>query len=714
MRDWKHWKLEVDEASATLWIDVPGQSQNVFSDAVLSELDDVLTALEEETQLACVFIRSRKPTSFFAGADIREFTAIETREQAMAVSERGQQLFQRIADLKPAVVAVIQGACLGGGLEMALACDYRVAVDDPSTRLGLPETELGILPGWGGTQRLPPLVGMLQAIGMILQARKLPARGARKAGLVDLVCSPADVEMTVDKLKEKLTADGTLGKADVQRTWLGWFFNETSWGRSLAVGGTEKKIARQTKHYPALGKALQAIRLSRIDQAKGFEFERQAIADLLFTPTCQNLVRLFLLREKARSVATWTSIENVPETKTLAVLGGGTMGAGIAQLAAKTGLGVVLKEIDESAMHAAEERIEEAHQALVSRGRLTTSQATQQKQAIQFTTEWSQLEKADVVVEAVPESIDLKKTVFQETAKHCPQTTVLASNTSALSVTEIATAVDSPARIGGLHFFNPVHRMDLVEVIQAEQTDESTMAQLVQLSRKLGKTPVVVKDSPGFIVNRILMPYLDEAVKLAVERTARGQDLSVIDLDMKRFGMPMGPLELLDQVGLDVAAHVADSMTVVFGDESLTATIMKRFLDEGRMGRKSGNGFYSYPAGKRGQLQNFKELLGGLDIDLPEEPSTPFNTEYSIIQQRLVFAMVNEAGRCLAEEIVAEDWAIDLAMVLGTGFAPFRGGPLAFARQFEAQTVHDTLRALAGSYGPRFEPADCFGPTQHA
>jgi len=708
MHDWKNWKLEVDQSRATLWIDVPGQSQNVFSDSVLTELADVLTALEAEESLTSVFIRSRKPNSFFAGADIREFTTIETREQAMAVAQRGQDLFQRLADLRPATVAVIQGACLGGGLELALACDYRIGVDDPATRMGLPETELGILPGWGGTQRLPPLVGMMQAIGMILQAKKLPARSARKSGLVDVVCSPAEVETTIEKMAGELASNGTLGPPEIKRTWLGWFLNETSWGRSMIVGGTERKIARQTKHYPALGKALQAIRLSRIDRAKGFEFERQAIADLLFTSTCQNLVRLFLLREKARSIPTWTNVENVPETKTVAVLGGGTMGAGIAQLAAKSGYQVVLKEIDESASNAAEQRIEDAHQALVSRGRLTSKQAAAQKAAIRFTIEWEALSEADVVVEAVPETISLKQKVFQETAQHCRDTTVLASNTSALSVSEIATAVSAPARIAGLHFFNPVHRMDLVEVVRAEQSSEQTIAQLLQLSRRLGKTPVVVKDSPGFVVNRILMPYLDEAVKLAVERTARGQELSVIDLEMKRFGMPMGPLELLDQVGLDVAAHVAGSMSIVFGEESLTATVLQRFLDEGRFGRKSGNGFYAYSGGQRGKLQDFKPLLSGLDIDLPEEPSTPLNGDYSLIQQRLVFSMVNEAGRCVEEQVVAEDWAIDLAMVLGTGFAPFRGGPLAFARQFEDGTVHSVLTSLENAYGPRFTPAACF------
>ncbi len=707
MSAWKHWSLEESGAGLTVWVDVAGQSQNVFSAEVLGELALVLVEIEQRPEPRFVLFRSRKPNSFFAGADIREFASIETSEQARDVARAGQELFARIAALPAPTVAIIQGVCLGGGLEMALACKYRVAVDSASTRLGLPETELGILPGWGGTQRLPRLVGEMQAISMILQARKLTASAARRSGLVDLVVSPESLDSELGRITTQLAETGSLGKPIVKRTWMGWFLNETRWGRSLVIGATQKKIAGQLRHYPALGKALEAIRWAKIDSSRGFAYEQEAIAELLLTTTCKNLVRLFLLREKARSVSTWgmPGERKMTKSATIAVLGGGTMGAGIVHLLARSGFRVVLKEVQEDALNVARERIDQAYAALVARRSLTPPQAEAEKNTIVFTTGWEEMQSAEIVIEAVPETLPLKQAVFRELAEKCPPETVLASNTSALSITEIANVVTAPERVAGLHFFNPVHRMDLVEVVRARKSSDATLEQLLGLCRLVGKTPILVQDSPGFVVNRVLMPYLDEAVKIAVERTARGQDPGVIDKEMRRFGMPMGPLELLDQVGLDVAVHVANSMTIVFGEKSLTATVLQRMIDAGRLGRKTSNGFFAYPHGQRGPLLELKSLLSELEVDLPEEPATPLDEELSLIQQRLVLAMVNEAGRCLDEQVVGEDWMIDLAMVLGTGFAPFEGGPLALARRLPSAALLETLETLAKTYGSRYQPA---------
>ena len=712
MNAWKHWTIEETGAGITVWIDVAQQSQNVFSAAVLKEFSDVLTELERRSAAKFVLIRSRKPHSFFAGADIREFTSISSETEGREVARVGQQLFRRLADLSAPTVAVIRGVCLGGGLELALACDYRVVVDDPTTRLGLPETELGILPGWGGTQRLPRLVGTLQAIAMILQAHKVSAAKARRSGLADIMVTPERLEQELQQMTERLAANGSLGPAQTKRTWVGWFLNETAWGRSLVIGATEKKIQHQVRHYPALGKALQAIKLSHTASAKGFEFEQEAIGELLFTPTCQSLVQLFLNRERARNLQTWLTSEQASAARkvnSIAVLGGGTMGAGIAQTAVKSGLRVVLKEINETALSTAQERIDQTYQSLIARGSLSPQQAEAQKQGITFTTEWPPVCSTELIIEAVPETIELKQRVFKELSEKCAAETVLASNTSALSITEIAKAVQQPERCAGLHFFNPVHRMDLIEVVRGAESSDPTLGTLLQLCRKLGKTPILVNDSPGFVVNRVLMPYLDEAVKLGVEMTARGEnDLTPIDREMKRFGMPMGPLELLDQVGIDVAAHVASTMTVVFGENSLTATVLQRLIEQGRLGRKTGHGFYTYHHGDKGKPIGIKPLLEGLDVDLVEFPETPLAEKLTPIQQRLVLAMVNEAGRCLDEGVVAEAWMIDLAMVLGTGFAPFHGGPLRYASQFTQSDLLTTLEQLAEAVSPRYQPAKHF------
>lgn len=708
MADWKHWQIEQNDNGVVLvWIDVKGQSQNTFSAQVLSECSSVIETLEQNSSDKVILFRSRKSNSFFAGADVKEFTSIETEDQAREVSRVGQDLFSRIEALPAKTVAVIQGACLGGGLEFALACDFRVATNDSATRLGLPETQLGILPAWGGTQRLPKVIGLLQTIAMILQAQRLTAQKANRIGLVDRICTSENIEADLKSITEELISTGTLKRPAIKRGWMKWFIDKTKMGRSMAIGATEKKIASQIAQYPALGKALQAIRLSFHDADKGFAFERDALAELILTPTCRSLVSLFLNQERARSPETWAVPQAVRDSslKKIAILGGGTMGAGIAQIAAKRGLEVVLKEINDDCLNAARNRIQKSHDKLLERKRMSQADSRKQFDAIEFTTNWDAVSKAELVIEAVPETMELKKTVFRELSEKCSEQTVLASNTSALSVTEIATVVKNPAQMGGLHFFNPVHSMDLIEVVRGEKSSEETVGKLIMLSKQLGKTPIVVADSPGFVVNRVLMPYLDEAVLTAVELTARGKDLSIIDKELKKFGMPMGPLELYDQIGIDVAAHVADSMSVVFGDDSMTSKILKRMTEAGRLGRKSQSGFYNYVKGKRAGLTDLKPFLADMDLDLSESPETPLSDSFTPIQQRLVLAMVNEAGRCLDEQVVNKPWMIDLAMVLGTGFAPFRGGPLNFARQFSTEDLLQTLELLAQVYGERYRPA---------
>jgi len=691
MADTRHWSIEASVTEdgrkvLTLWVDVQDKSQNMFSSEVMGELDESLAEIEA-ADADFVFLRSRKPNSFFAGADIHEFLQIDTDEAAREIARRGQSVFQKLADLKATTVAVIQGVCLGGGMELALACDHRIAVIDSTTRMGLPETELGILPGWGGTQRLPRTVGLLQSIQMILQARKQTAEKALKLGLVDRAVKADQVEQTVQEVAKN--PESLLQERP--RSWKGWFLDETSLGRSLVFKGTEKRIARQKKHYPALGKALEAIRLSFEPGDAGYQYAQEASAELLFSETCQSLVSLIVNRERARSIKTWDVPDELSNVKvsSIGILGGGTMGAGIAHAGIKKGIDVVLKEVNEEALDAARGRVSKTYETLLSRRSLTPTEAEAEQARLTYTTGMDELKSTEVVIEAVPESLDLKQKIFQQLNEDCPETTVFATNTSALSVDDIFKEVEPKSRVGGLHFFNPVHRMDLVEVVRGESTSAETIAKLVQVSRQLGKTPVVTKDSPGFIVNRILMPYLDEAVKVALEMTARNIEFDDIDLEMKKFGMPMGPLELLDQVGIDVAAHVATSMTVVFGENSDTAKVLDRMVDGNRLGRKTEAGFYNYVKGKKASAVSIRPFVSGIDVDLPDIPNTKLDDQITPLQQRLALAMVNEAGRCLDEQVVPESWMIDLAMVLGTGFAPFRGGPLRFAKSMDHSDLID-------------------------
>ncbi|MCA8988313.1 MAG: enoyl-CoA hydratase/isomerase family protein, partial [Planctomycetaceae bacterium] len=593
------------------------------------------------------------------------------------------------------------GVCLGGGLEFALACDVRVAIDDPATRIGLPETQLGILPGWGGTQRLTRLIGATHALQLILQGTRIKPDRALKIGLVDEMIAADSLEQKLGEYRQ-----GTVQKADKARSWADWFINQTAPGRYLLFQSARKKTARLSTHYPALDRAIEAVRRAATSDASGYQYEQESIATLIFTPTSQNLVRLFLLQEQARNLKTWVlNAEEVSPVNAIGILGGGTMGAGIAQLALRNGLHVTVKEVDQNAAQAGRQRIESIYQELLRRKSVSPQQMQEQLERLTMTTDLSGLAEMDLIIEAVPESLPLKQKIFADLAETLPPTTLLATNTSALSVNQIFEQVYPRDRVGGLHFFNPVHRMDLVEVVQAAETSPETLEKLLQLTRKLGKTPVVTADAPGFVVNRILMPYLDEAVKLAIEMTARNGDLSVIDREMKKFGMPMGPLELIDQVGVDVAAHVAGSLSIVFGDESITATVLQRMVEGNRLGKKSEAGFYNYVHGKKTTAIGLQPLLDGIDVELDEPQDVPLSGEFSLIQLRLSMAMVNEAGRCLDERVVPEAWMIDMAMVLGTGFAPFRGGPIRFAQSLNREQLIETLHQLARCYGPRFLPS---------
>jgi len=705
----------------TAFLNVSGQPVNVFNDSVLHDLDELLLAVEHDETVKALLFRSGKDNGFLAGADLhgieRLHTAVEAREACYA----GQELFERLEHLTIPTVAVINGVCLGGGLEFVLACKHRLVIDNPRTKLGLPEVELGLLPAWGGTQRLPRRIGLSAALPLILTGRKVGAAEAVRIGLADQFTTPEHIDRAIAKIVTAESEGDPLGRYRKDSTmnlaravsglirsivephhphrWWTWFKDRTRLGKWLVLRTAQRSIAGNSEHYPALPAILRAVSEGlHVGVGHGFDVERDEFANLLMTETHRNLLSLFFQRERARKSETWThgSAIKPRRLKKVGVLGGGVMGAGIAHWVASQGFEVVLREVNTELLDAGLGRIRDLFQESVRKRTLTEDDAAGKIGAIVATTDWRAFADVDLAIEAVTERLDIKRDVFRDLELYCPPNAVLVSNTSALSIKAISFPLHDADRVLGLHFFNPVHRMPLVEVVRTDSSRDEDVALLVEFVKKLGKVPVVTADSPGFVVNRILFPYLDEAVRLHCE----GVSNEAIDRAMTRFGMPMGPLELLDQVGLDVAAHVADSLSSLSPQPSPTTERLHDMVARGWLGKKSGHGFYQYAKGKKGRPLT---LTLALSPQSRGEGTKPITTDD--IRDRIVLRLVNEAAKCLQEGVVSEPWMIDLAMVLGTGFAPFTGGPL---RLCELQGYGDIVAKLEyfeKTLGPRFAPA---------
>jgi 3-hydroxyacyl-CoA dehydrogenase/enoyl-CoA hydratase/3-hydroxybutyryl-CoA epimerase len=707
-------RVEMDSfALATLWLDVQGERYNVLNRAVLDELDQAIQAVKARHGVAGLIIRSAKETGFLAGADVHQFTTIRSPDEARALSARGQEVFQQLADLspKPVTLALVEGPCLGGGLELALSCTYRFAVDQPGTLLGFPEVELGLLPGWGGTQRLPRNVGLEHALPMILGGRKLNAWEAHSWGLVDRVLDPEEVTGRLAQMALDLIAEGppvTEPHRPVYRSMRQWLIQANPVGRWLFFRGAERVLKQRVPDdMPAPHEALRAV---RIGQSRGIEaglaYEREAAARLATTPACRHLVGLFLQREAARKVPAELR-DAVQPVRRVGIVGAGAMGAGIAQLAAFKDCSVVVQEINESALGGGLLKVAGLFHKAVERGLLRKDEAERKLSGVHGTNTWKGFDDVDLVVEAVVEDLEVKRQVFRELEARTRPTAVLATNTSSLSVARLQEGLAHPERVAALHFFNPVHKMPLVEVAHTPRTDRRTTALLVQWAITLGKTPVLVKESPGFVVNRVLMPYLSEAAVLVAQKLPVGQ----IDQIMRRFGMPMGPLELLDQIGLDVAAHVARTIFEANGppeEVSYAASVARLFealRQAGWLGQKSAAGFYVYRGKARRVNAAAAQALAALSTEeAGESVDRTLLHQPGSARDRLVLPMVNAAAACLGEGVAASAEAIDLAMVLGTGWAPHRGGPLHYADDRGSGEIVRVLEGLSQRFGPWFAP----------
>ncbi len=657
----RHWRLDHQGEHALLTLDVEGQSANVLSQDVLHELDGHLEELESK-MLEGVIIRSGKASGFIAGADVREFEKISEPERATELAQLGQQVLARLADLPFPSVAVIHGFCLGGGMELALACTYRIARDDPGTRLGLPEVRLGIHPGFGGTLRLPPLVGDFAALDMMLTGRTLSSREARRRGLVDDVVPE----------RHLLNAALTFLKTAPPRRQAPWYRRVPAWKlpRSWMVKLMAARVRRKAHpdHYPAPWRILDLWR----DRANAYD-EAESLGELLVSRTSRNLVHVFLLGEalKRHGKAQAHDIEHVH------VVGAGVMGADIAIWAAHKGFRVSLQDREPEILARA---VKKAHGFY--KAKLKDPRAVQEAMdRFMPDLEGHGLKRADLVIEAIVEKIGPKQELFRAIEKKVRPQTLLATNTSSIPLEVIGEALHDPSRLVGLHFFNPVAKMQLVEIVRGTRTSEAALARARAFTGAIERLPLDVKSSPGFLVNRILMPYLLEAVKLVEE----GVSLETIDNAATEFGMPMGPITLADTVGLDICLSVAEELSGPLGIE--VPARLREVVGQGHLGRKSGQGFYQYDA--RGKKQTAAPDKIALDVPVTE---------------RLVLRLLNEAVTCLRAGVVAGPDAVDAGMVYGTGFAPFLGGPMRYIESLGVTGISHSLHRLSQEYGPRFNP----------
>lgn len=677
----RHLSLHFDAGIARVTLDSPETSVNILNSDFMADLDQAAAELERQTDIDLVLVRSAKERGFIAGADLRQIADIDDPLEGVRLSAEGQRIFSRWAALKPPVVALVHGHCMGGGTEFALACRYRVAA--PNATFSLPEVRLGLLPGWGGTQRLPRLVGLSRAVDIILSGRTVRAREAQKIGLVDRL---ADLE--------QLENVGTALGQSQQSVSRGILVRLERWAerwlpvRGLLFRSVGRAVRRQTGgHYPSPLQALEVLRQSHgLTLEAGLQLEAEALGHLVTTPVCKNLVHAFFLNERGKKLP--AGLEAVPEIHTAGVLGAGVMGAGIAQWLTEHDFQVWLKDIDADAVERGMKRIREIFRhRLEHRGQLDRMGELMAR--VTGTTENEAFAQTELVIEAVAERMDIKQRVLQELEPRLDDEAVFATNTSALSVSTLQEVAAHPENVGGLHFFNPVQRMPLVEVIRGRQTSNRTMALLFQVAHQLKKIPIEVRDSAGFLVNRLLGVYLLEACHLAQE----GVRWYSLDRMATDFGWPMGPFRLIDEVGIDIIAEVGQ--TLLDQLPYLKPSDLFHQADaKGLKGRKNRRGFYRYDHKPPSPDSRIAATLG-----LPEQrPATAEDL------QRMLYLMVNEAARCLEEGVVAAVEDIDTGTLFGLGFPPFRGGLARWADSETLPAIRQQLERLTVN-GERFTPA---------
>ena len=689
--------VATDNGIAVVTIDLPGEPVNKLNAAVSDEFEALLERLAADGGVRAVVLISGKPDTFIAGADIEEFVRLRTQADAEALSRDGQETMNRVAAFPKPIIAAINGACLGGGFELALACHYRIATDSPKTQIGLPEVQLGLLPGAGGTQRLPRLIGVRAALDIILAGKSERGQKAFRLGMVDELVPASILRQVAVAAADRMAGRGVplrAGRGGVA----GALLDRTPFGRRIVYKEAHKSVLRKTGgHFPAPLAALDAVRVGLEHGMKaGLDEEHRRFGELAVGDVSRKLVQIFFATtalKKDDGVAPGTVIA-APSVARVCVVGSGFMGSGIA------GTAVLNAEVEVRLKDAELPRVGKGMKAALAilderlqRRRLTKPKYQRLSALLSGAADYSGFTRADLVIEAVFEDLRIKRQVLAEVERELRPDAIFATNTSTIPIAQIAAGAERPDRVLGMHFFSPVAKMPLLEVIPHAGTSPVATVTAVRFGRKMGKTVIVVGDRPGFWVNRILMPYLNEAGLLLSE----GVPVELIDRTMTRFGFPVGPIALLDEVGLDVGEKAAGVMRDAYGDRLAPSPVIAKMVADGRLGRKSGRGFYRYENGKKSGVDPSVFTLLGLK---PREGVAP-----TMVEQRLVYAMLNEAAMAAGEGVIRSPRDGDIGALFGIGFPPFRGGPLRLIDDLGPRRVAEVLGELASAYGPRFTPA---------
>ncbi len=661
----KYWKIEKDDNNiAWLHFDTPDSAANLLSQAAIKELDDIIKNFESELPKAVIIVSDKKD-SFIFGADIKEFTALDNKEQALAFMQKGHALMNRVEALRCTTISMVHGLCFGGGTELSLACDYIIASDHKKTKIGLPEIKLGIHPGYGGTARSIERCGPLAAMNIMLTGRALTARTAKKIKLID--------EMVPQRQLKAAAISYALKPPTRKPLPLLTRLTNSSALRPLVAAQMRKQVATKAKaeHYPAPYSLIDLWQKHAGDKKRMLEKEAIAVAELATTDTARNLVRVFFLQENLKSHGKKVTFD----VEHVHVIGGGIMGGDIASWCAIQGYSVTVQDQSPERLAQTIKRAQYSFKKKFKRDRRAIRDANDRLMADH---RGAGIHRADIVIEAIFEDAEVKRALYESIEPKMKADAILATNTSSIKLEDLSSCLKKPGRLVGLHFFNPVALMPLVEIIRGNETDEQVVQQALAFAKNISKLPLAVKSSPGFLVNRILMPYILEAVTMVDEGIAP----EVIDKAATDYGMPMGPIELADTVGLDICKSVANILSEALG---LALPENLKQLSDKKLGKKTGEGFYKYKGGKPIKNKN-------ASYDNPQE-----------VQDRLVMRLINEATACLREGIVEEKDLIDAGVIFGTGFAPFRGGPLEYIRSTGIDQLAKKMEQLQSKFGERFK-----------
>lgn len=692
-------RLEYVDGIAVVTIDLPDEPVNKVTAALRAEFSTTFTRLGDDDTVRGVVLASGKPDTWLAGADIDEFLQMSGPADAEALSRGGQALLARLESMKVPVVAAIHGACLGGGLETALACHYRIVSDHPKSVLAVPEVQLGLIPGAGGTQRLPRLVGLQRGLDMILTGRNVRAKRALQMGLVDEMVHPAIlIDVAVDRARKMADRSLTARRTPKGRGAAAVLLEDNPIGRALLFKRAREGVLAKTHgHYPAPLAALHVVQTGYDRGAEaGYREEARCFGEMAATEESKELIFLFFATSALKKDAGVGGTAPEPrDVETLGVLGAGFMGAGITSIAVQQGTPVRLKDTDTARVGKGLAAVSDVLRERLKKKQITRVQYEDQLALAGGTADYSGFGRATLVIEAVFEDLGVKHGVLRETEAVLRPDAVYASNTSTIPIARIAEAAERPGRVLGMHFFSPVHKMPLLEVIVTRRTEKDAIVDAVAYGKKLGKTVIVVNDAPGFYTTRTLSAYMNEAGRLLDE----GAAIEAIDRALVDFGFPVGPITLLDEVGIDVGGKVGQVLYEAFGPRMAPSESLRRVVESGRTGRKGRHGFYRYgEAGKKdGVDPTVYELLphGGVRRAVEAEE----------IRQRCMLAMVNEAALCLEGGVLRSARDGDVGAVFGIGFPPFRGGPFRYVDSEGAGAVVDDLRALNDRFPGRFEPA---------